>query len=254
VNSLPSPLAVSPVRPQPTRHRVFGLERLALAHHELVESVEALRDEDLHAASALPGWTRGHVVAHLARQADGLRNLLSWAQTGVRRPMYGPVPGRDAEIARDRGRPASLLLADVAVAGRELLQHAAELTVRQWACPVALPDGRVVAARRVLALRLREVLVHHVDLALGYTPESWPFEAAQHLLAELAAELEMRGDYPALQVDALDTGASYRIGGPGPVARVRGLSRELAAWLMGRGASEDLSCVPGPLPALPTWR
>ena len=33
--------------------------------------------------SRLPGWSRGHVLSHLARNADALVNLLTWARTGI---------------------------------------------------------------------------------------------------------------------------------------------------------------------------
>ena len=49
--------------------------------------------------SRLPGWTRGHVLSHLARNADALVNLLTWARTGVETVMYASAEARDEEIA-----------------------------------------------------------------------------------------------------------------------------------------------------------
>src|SRR3954447_4566989 len=46
-------------------------------------AMEQLTDDDLRKPSRLPGWTRAHVVAHLARNADALINLCTWARTGV---------------------------------------------------------------------------------------------------------------------------------------------------------------------------
>ena len=37
--------------------------------------------EAFRAPSALPGWTRAHVLTHLARNADAMVNLLTWART-----------------------------------------------------------------------------------------------------------------------------------------------------------------------------
>src|SRR5918999_1732122 len=63
-----------------------------------LEAVAALDDERLREPSLLPGWTRAHIVTHMARNADGLRNLLTWARTGVETPMYvGDQRERDIE-------------------------------------------------------------------------------------------------------------------------------------------------------------
>src|SRR5947209_4673969 len=50
----------------------------------LLVSLDKLDDDAVGEPSLLPGWTRGHVLAHLARNADALVNLLTWARTGVR--------------------------------------------------------------------------------------------------------------------------------------------------------------------------
>nr|WP_254126579.1 maleylpyruvate isomerase N-terminal domain-containing protein [Amycolatopsis sp. CA-230715] len=41
------------------------------AAERLPRSVRRLGDADVRAPSALPGWSRAHVLAHLARHADG---------------------------------------------------------------------------------------------------------------------------------------------------------------------------------------
>lgn len=38
--------------------------------------------------STLPVWTRKHLVAHVAANADALGHLVHWAATGERTPMY----------------------------------------------------------------------------------------------------------------------------------------------------------------------
>jgi maleylpyruvate isomerase len=43
-------------------------------------------DGSILADSGLPGWTRGHLLTHVARNADALRNLLTWARTGCHVP------------------------------------------------------------------------------------------------------------------------------------------------------------------------
>ena len=52
-------------------------------------------DEDTFAEpSLLPGWTRKHLVAHLAANAEAVRNLATWAATGVPTPMYSSLEQR----------------------------------------------------------------------------------------------------------------------------------------------------------------
>ena len=45
-------------------------------------------EEAFAAPSLLPGWTRAHVLSHVARNADAMINLLRWAKTGVETPAY----------------------------------------------------------------------------------------------------------------------------------------------------------------------
>jgi maleylpyruvate isomerase len=47
-----------------------------------VTHVALLDDESMSAPSRLPGWTRKHLVAHIAANSDALGNLVHWARTG----------------------------------------------------------------------------------------------------------------------------------------------------------------------------
>src|SRR5919204_6987059 len=77
------------------------------------EAVAVLTDAEARAPSRLPDWSRGHVLAHLARNADALVNLLTWARTDVPTPMYASAAARDADIARDADRPLADHLEDL---------------------------------------------------------------------------------------------------------------------------------------------
>jgi maleylpyruvate isomerase len=85
--------------------------------------------------SRLPGWTRGHVVCHVARNAEGLVRLLHWARTGIETPMYPSAEARVADIEAGAGRPLDEQLDDVrntgaafaaATAGEALGGHRAD--------------------------------------------------------------------------------------------------------------------------------
>src|SRR4051812_47601579 len=98
--------------------------------------VERLSDADLAAPSALPDWTRAHVVAHLARNADALGNLLTWARTGVETPMYASQEARDAGIATTAVQPPGELRADYAEACRRFADAVESLPSEAWTATV----------------------------------------------------------------------------------------------------------------------
>ena len=58
------------------------------ATQRLLGSARVIAEPDLRAPSLLPGWTRAHVLAHLARSADAMRNVLIGARSGQDRPGY----------------------------------------------------------------------------------------------------------------------------------------------------------------------
>ena len=64
------------------------------AHDELLAALDRLPDRDFAGPSLLPGWTRAHVAAHLAHNAEGLGRLATWAATGVETPMYPSAAAR----------------------------------------------------------------------------------------------------------------------------------------------------------------
>lgn len=64
----------------------------------LVSTVAGLDEADLGGPSLCPGWTRGHVIAHVALNAHSIVNLMTWAQTGQEVPQYVGRKDRDADI------------------------------------------------------------------------------------------------------------------------------------------------------------
>ena len=84
---------------------------LASATNQLLATAASLSDADVRAPSRLPGWTRGHVLAHLAANADSYVSLLTWARTGVRTPQYSSYESRAAAIEAHALQPAAQHLA-----------------------------------------------------------------------------------------------------------------------------------------------
>src|SRR5919201_2954624 len=77
-------------------------------------AAEHWSDADIRQASLLPDWTRGHVLTHIARNADGITRTVSAALRGEQVDRYPRGPeGRAADIEAGAHRSAGELLADV---------------------------------------------------------------------------------------------------------------------------------------------
>jgi maleylpyruvate isomerase len=229
--------------------------RLAAATGQLLQTVAGISDAQARAASGLPGWSRGHLLAHIARNADSLRNLLIWARTGVETPQYATPDARDAGIAAGADRPAAEQAAGIRASADLLAAEAAALDSDNWAVEVRGANGQPHPAWFTLWRRLQEVAIHHVDLAAGYRTADWPEAFAAECLPLVADDVTKR-NWPPMTLRASDSGGEYIIG-PGsaesPVA-VTGDTRQLLAWLIGRSDGAGLTADPaGPLPVLPSW-
>jgi maleylpyruvate isomerase len=76
-------------------------------------ALNGLPDDALRAPSALPGWTRAHVAAHVARNAEALTRLATWARTGVETRMYPSREHRAAEIESSATAPVVVLRSEL---------------------------------------------------------------------------------------------------------------------------------------------
>ncbi len=217
------------------------------ANARLLDTVQSI-GSDPGVPSLLPGWTRGHLLTHVARNADSLVNLLTWARTGVVTPQYPSWEHREADIAAGAGRPWPVLVADVRDSAERFTTAAEALGPDDWIRQLDLTTGPQPAAR-VPWRRLREVEVHHVDLAAGYTPADWPESFTHRLLHEVAGGLTG----VALTVRPDEIAHAIPVGAGGP-PEVRGPAAALAGWLSGRSPGTGLVVdPPGPLPPLPDW-
>jgi maleylpyruvate isomerase len=155
------------------------------ATQRLLDTARIITEPDLRAPSLLPGWTRAHVLAHVARNADAMRNVLAGVRTGQDRPGYASAEAREAGIEQDAGRPARELTADLADSAMALRTVARQLPDEGWQVPVRMLDtGARFPAAELLIRRLVEVELHHGDLGAGYGPADWPAAFAAMELAE----------------------------------------------------------------------
>jgi maleylpyruvate isomerase len=236
-----------------------SLDRISAATGRLLVTATALSDAQVREPSLLPGWTRAEVLTHIARNADGLGNLLRWARTGTEIPMYASAEARSADIEAGSGRPAAELAADVRESAAAFGAEVPTLSGDDWTVQVRALRGPPFGALGVLERRLSEVEIHHVDLAAGYSPADWPEDFVADALPRVAESFTGRDDAPRCLVWADGAPHGYRIG-PGqaesPRVIVHGQAAAVLAWLLGRdsGAGLRVSGDAAAPPVLPPWR
>ncbi|MEV4657474.1 maleylpyruvate isomerase family mycothiol-dependent enzyme [Micromonospora sp. NPDC049301] len=223
------------------------------ATSRLLRTAASFDDADLAAASLLPGWTRGHVLAHLARNADGFVNLLTAARTGEPLPMYASPEARVADIEAGAGRPPAEHLDDLRRTADRFTDAVAAMPVDAWGATVQTRRGPWPAALLVWG-RLREIEVHHLDLAADYRPADWPEAFAHRLLHEVAAHHADRPAPPSMVLRFDGSQHELVIGERAGAPVITGPASDVAAWLIGRDGGDTLAVTPdGPLPTPPEW-
>ncbi|MFF9808205.1 maleylpyruvate isomerase family mycothiol-dependent enzyme [Streptomyces coeruleorubidus] len=195
------------------------------------KAVADLDEASYSAPSLLPGWTRKHVVAHVAANARALRNLVHWARTGEPTPMYSSPEQRLADIESGAQLPAAWLTAWFEDTAQLLAYAMAELSEEQWRAPVVTAQGRTVPVSEVPWMRTRELMVHAVDLDTGVHFADLPEEFLAALRHDI---LGKRGSdtVPTVQGSDADITA-YLAGRPytGVTTGDGALAEPLTPWL-----------------------
>ena len=218
---------------------VFVRDQVHLSHIRLASTLATLTEGDARRPSLLPGWSVGHVLTHLARNADSHVRMLEAAARGEVADQYpGGNEQRAADIEAGARRSAAELVDDV-------LRSAARLEAVWDATPGHVwptGEGRVVGGIWPVAelpfRRWREVEIHHVDLGLRYGFADWPDDYVDAELARCVAGLP--GRLPAgtaVAIEATDTGDRWTVPEGLVEAQLRAERRVLLAWLVGRSSA-----------------
>lgn len=194
----------------------------------LLAALDRLMVEDYDEPAGVPGWSRKHLLAHVAANADALQNLVTWARTGMETPMYTSAEARSEAIEKGSRLAADKLAAWVRQSADALETAMAALTDEQWETKVVTVQGRTVPAAATPWMRSREVFVHAVDLANGTT------------FADLPEDFLL-----ALQEDIKNK--------RGVVPEVLGTVADVAAWLAGRPYANLTQTDGSPTPVLGPW-
>ncbi|MFK4263332.1 maleylpyruvate isomerase family mycothiol-dependent enzyme [Streptomyces milbemycinicus] len=216
-------------------------------HQRLRTLLDGLTEAAVREPSALPGWSRAHVLAHIGGVASALARQARFAMQGELIEVYdGGRPARDAAIEAGSKRSADELRHTVTEALAEAEGAFTAVGPRDWERPVRYRDSDV---RGVLLCWWRELEIHTTDVLLGYGPGDWSRDFCAHALDFLAprAPLDTR-----LTLEATD-GPERRTYGSGEPLTVRGRLTDLTAWLAGRTPAGPLDSAPAPLPELRPW-
>lgn len=222
------------------------------------ETLAQLQDFQVGAASLLPGWSRRHVIAHVAFNARALARLVEWAATGVEQKMYESDDARNAEIEEGASLPAPELRALVRETTDELDFAWRELSDESWHAQVRMRTGPPFPATGTIWLRTREVWLHAVDLDSGASFDDFPPGMVDHLLGNVLSAWRGRRaaeGLPNFVLQPTDRGGPKSVGSPTDADAVvlRGSAVDLARWATGRGFLGITAESGAPVPSAPRW-
>jgi maleylpyruvate isomerase len=241
------------------------IQQVNEATRRLLAGLDSLTDADAAHPSLCPGWTVGHVLTHIARNADGLRRGAEGARRGEAVPMYDSAEARDHEIDAGAGRPMTELAADVTSSAAGLSDAWSAMSSADWDRAMLHHRYGTLPLNHTPVMRLREVEIHQVDLGGRFRPDGWPDSFVAHILSGTDRLSDRLPDGLALQVRATDSGEHWSAGAGGGVGAeggdglrrvvVAGPSWAIAAWLVGRPGpvAGALSVTGGELPPLKPW-
>lgn len=225
-----------------------AVENLALLDTEtarLLESAARLDDAAMREPSRCTGWTRAHVITHVARNADALVNLVRWAADGRERQAYVSEQIRAAEIEEGAHRSASEIVDDLETSAARFRSEAEVLTGPAGEVEVHSRVGTPVTGAQIVAMRVLEVVVHHVDLRTGF---SFDDVDPGWAVRTLSRGVRQWSNPPALTLRP-EASDPLTLGDGGAV--IRGTLGELLLWLV-RGDASALES-DAPLPTPPPW-
>ena len=218
------------------------------ATQRLLGDTIAISEQAWQEPSRLPGSTRAHVAAHLARNADALVRAVDSVLMGRRGLMYDSQEDREQAIERGSERRGLDLQIDLDTSAGRLNRRFNVLHSVPKELVVQLTPGDSVRCDLLPLLRLNEVVLHHVDLDCGYEVTQVEPGIARLLLEWTMLDFDPL-DGRVLRLSS-DTGFHLEAGSAGELCEINGSDALLLGWLTGR-LSADLAI---DLPASPALR
>lgn len=222
------------------------LSRLGRETDMLMATVESLSADEMTAPSLCEGWTRAHVIAHLASNGRALVRLINWALTGEEQQLYASKEARAQEISDLAALPREELLGRLGESAQYFAEQAQRLGGDLAVEEVHL-HGKQIPATSIVALRIAEVVVHHHDLGTAWTIEEADPDSVLNAIEAAVRTMRAKG---APGMTLVTEERDEWVVGDGAL-RVSSDREGLLEWLA-RGVTENVEA-DGPLPALPSW-
>lgn len=215
------------------------IQDVEVAGELFTRTISDLTAEQLRGPSLLPGWSRAHVIAHVALNAEGFVAVANTPEGLWPALMYpGGTTERDRDIATLAHSSTSQLL--------DRFREANACFIETWDPPCPLRDCATAeghptfSSSSVLQRRLRELQVHLIDLDVGDVGiDVWMPAFVEADLGLQWPTVAHRTSQPVVVDDEFgvrwETGPSTSRG-PTPVVT----RRQLLAWVLDRGTIEGM--------------
>lgn len=248
---------MSSVRPDLSFAREYATKTIwplkTEATQRLLGATIELSDADWQQPSNLPGWTRAHIAAHLSLGAKSLINLIDALLAG--KESSDPVSPVLQMLQLERASEVSALQLQVALdtTAGELREVFNKKLTSVYDSVCKLPSGLAVPSWALPLLRLHEVIIHHVDLNVGFEIDQLDNRCASILLNWICFLIADSPEFPLLDIQADSgytalIGANQTAGGSSDAEPqiIYGPDCQIYGWLTGRvkaPANESMAAV-----------
>ncbi|GAB3845654.1 maleylpyruvate isomerase family mycothiol-dependent enzyme [Micromonospora andamanensis] len=223
------------------------LDEISTAHAGIRAAAEQMTEADARLADHLPGWTRGHILIHLADLSRAFARQARYALKGETIEVYdGGRETRNRSIEANHGRPVEWLREQLDEGLTALEQAWDGLDEDDWQRACAYRNGPLLGTQLAW---WRETELHHVDLGTGYRSEQWSKALSAHVVDFLQPRLPKDRTVRVVSQDTDDSWES----GDGAEVTVRGDIRTLAAWISGRPSTATPTVEDAVAPELGAW-
>jgi maleylpyruvate isomerase len=219
-----------------------ALNEVRATADQLLAVTADLDDGAARGDSVLPGWSRGHVITHIANFSEAMTRQVEEALQGRLVEVYdGGRPARDAAIEAGADRSADELRSHLTQAVTTLIASWEKVGPTDWPLPILHRNSNLSAG---LQATWRELTIHTADLDLGITPATWSEDFCLHLLDFLRPRtpdnLHLILKSPTVTWD----------NGTGEDVTLEGALTDLTAWYAGRPTQGPIR---GQAPELLPW-
>lgn len=204
------------------------------ATQHLLGNTIALTDDQWQELSLAPGWTRAHLATHVSMNAEAFARVITSLLAGTSDVMYSSRKDRLSRIERGSERDGLALQIQLDASADQFT--AALDTAEERLDPatvIQVTPNNSIRFDMVPLARLNEVLLHHVDLNVGFKIEEIDDTLARFLLEWNVYLLSKTVGYPRIELRS-DSGFTAQFGSNGTPLPVTGSDRLLLGWVTGR--------------------